>query len=191
MPSPPRTSRRWLRQSPRTSNVTRVLCASPTPLDLRPQPQTRSSRSEVDDGPCCCLCTRTLVRGPNPRKPATPLRVNLIPGTATPRKTWIHRGRVPRCRAGCGRTRERRWPGVRCGADRRGQSPRSPGSTSPGRGCATAASKRVSEGRQRLVFIISIPVSGLGGDVNLQTPCGRRRAAVAGQLRRIRPLMAR
>ena len=54
---------------------------------------------------------------------------------ATPRRTWIHPGRVPHQRAGPGRTLAPRWPGVRCGADRPGRSPRSPGSTSPGRGC--------------------------------------------------------
>ena len=61
------------------------------------------------------------------RRPAT--------GQASPRRTWIHPGWVPRRRAAPGRTRALRWPGVRCGADRRGRSPRIPGSTSPGRAC--------------------------------------------------------
>ncbi len=56
-------------------------------------------------------------------------------GRATPRRTWIHPIRVPFHRARRGRTRPRRWPQVRCGADRRGRSPRIPGSTSTGRGC--------------------------------------------------------
>ena len=54
----------------------------------------------------------------------------LATGQATPRRTWIHPGRVPRHRAGPGRTRARRWPRVRCGAGWRGRLPRSPGSTS-------------------------------------------------------------
>ena len=45
------------------------------------------------------------------------------------------RGRVPHHRAEGGRTRARRWPEVRCGADLWGRSTRSPGSTSAGRSC--------------------------------------------------------
>ena len=56
-------------------------------------------------------------------------------GPAIPRRTWIHLGRVPYHRVGRGRTRARRWPRVRCGADRRGRSPRTPVSTRPGRPC--------------------------------------------------------
>jgi len=41
-------------------------------------------------------------------------------GLATPLRTWIQPGQVPRHRAGAGRTRAPRWPGVRCGADRGG-----------------------------------------------------------------------
>ena len=53
----------------------------------------------------------------------------LAVGTAIPRRTGIGPGRVPRRRAGRGRTRARRWPGVRCGAGRRGpvvSKPRGP-----------------------------------------------------------------
>jgi hypothetical protein len=53
-------------------------------------------------------------------------------GRATPQRTGSHPGRVPSRRAGLGRARARRWPAVRCGAARRGRSPRSRGTTSPG-----------------------------------------------------------
>ena len=48
-------------------------------------------------------------------------------GTATAHRSWSHPGRVPHHLAGPGRTPARRWPPVRCGADQRARSPRSPG----------------------------------------------------------------
>jgi hypothetical protein len=56
-------------------------------------------------------------------------------GPASAHRTGIDPGRVAHHRAADGRTRARRWPGARCGADRRGRSPRSPASTSAGRLC--------------------------------------------------------
>ena len=47
----------------------------------------------------------------------------------TPHRTWIRLGLVASHRAGPGRTRARRWPQVRRGADRLGRSPRTPGAT--------------------------------------------------------------
>jgi hypothetical protein len=85
--------------------------------------------------PVVTVCTSSSTGPAQKSLHATVSRWRPPVSTATPRRTWIHPGRDACHRAGPGRTRARRWPRVRCGADRPGRLPRSPGSTSPGHGC--------------------------------------------------------